>query len=1199
MKKKYVSLLVATTLVAGNIATPAYGANQTDTDNMLVALEDAINSNEVITVDSITNESIGIEADGLAKNNNTSDVQYAEDEIVNVIIELDDDSLLQTYVDEQSSVDFEEYYATDKSKAILENLEKKREEIKEKLQGIAECEVLCDYDTVINGFAISIEYGNLEKIESIKGVKRAFVSATYELDQASVSEATPDMLYSKDMIGSTSENSISYAGEGIVVAILDTGLDYEHEAFSTNFPEQVKYTKEDVQAVIDSSTLASETFAGKEFTVDDVYINSKVIYGYDYADNDTMIIPNTEAQNHGTHVAGTIAGNCDNLQGVAKDAQLMIMKVFSDNGGGATDTNILAGLDDAVALGADVINMSLGSSAGFTATEQEAVSEIYDLVTESGINLSVSAGNSYNSTYGSNYGNYPLATNPDNGIVGSPSTYAGSLSVASIENTMLANCPYFLAGEGEGAFPCVYTDNAPDEKALTTLSGTYEVVDCGMGSSMDFASVDVSGKVALIQRGEISFSDKVVNAANAGAIAVVIYNNTTGTISMSVENYLVPAVSITYDAGIQLLNLENKKVTFGEELLIDAPNEMAYQMSDFSSWGVTPDLKLKPEVTAPGGNIYSATIGGGYVNMSGTSMAAPHVSGAMAIVKGYVNEQYPDMSKVDKENLVNSLLMSTATPVVDEYGEYYSPRKTGSGLINTEKSITTKAYLTVKDNERPKAELGYNTDGIFEFEFDINNISNEELTYKLDTTVLMENLAPYNGNIVFTMSSSSLGEDATVTYENVNEDNIVSVAPNSVASVKVKIALSDGAKQFYDEYCPNGAFVDGFVQLLSQKDSVDLNMPFVGFYGDWAKVPLFDSLKSNDELEVMKATTLYDVNCQYYLGQNMFGDTGVENNKYVIAPKATITNADGTPYFSKASTITGLLRNTEKLTYTITNEANEVVSEFAYDYVRKSYYYTSLGRTLSAEDFMEEPPVFDGKDENGNYLPQGMYTITITGVVCGTNGMGTQSIQQQVYLDFEAPSVQETMLVKQDNKDYLLVSVKDNHYVAGVQLTTANGEIAITATTPVSEDTISTASVLTYDITGLADLLEDNGYDADKLSVAVVDYGLNASTKTVSIAPRYKVSFDKFLVTAKKGTSVQQLANVEAINNIGYEPEVTYISTNTKVATVDNNGVVKTKKAGTTTIMAVLPDGTRAYYKLVVTTSVKEIINSIFSWIRH
>ena len=131
---------------------------------------------------------------------------------------------------------------------------------------------------------------------------------------------------------------------------------------------------------------------------------------------------------------------------------------------------------------------------------------------------------------------------------------------------------------------------------------------------------------------------------------------------MSVENYYVPAVSVTQATGEALLALTDKVVTFGSELVKDAPNGQAYQMSDFSSLGVTPDLKLKPEVTAPVGNIYSATIGGGYVNMSGTSMAAPHVSGAMAIVKGYVNEKYPELSKVEKENLINSLLMSTATP---------------------------------------------------------------------------------------------------------------------------------------------------------------------------------------------------------------------------------------------------------------------------------------------------------------------------------------------------------------------------------------------------------------------------------------------------------------------------------------------------------------------------------------------------------
>ena len=227
-----------------------------------------------------------------------------------------------------------------------------------------------------------------------------------------------------------------------------------------------------------------------------------------------------------------------------------------------------------------------------------------------------------------------------------------------------------------------------------------------------------------------------------------------------------------------------------------------------------------------------------------------------------------------------------------------------------------------------------------------------------------------------------------------------------------------------------------------------------------------------------------------------------------------------------------------------------------------------------------------------------MYTITITGVVCGTNG-ATQSITENVYLDFEAPQVDDTVLVKQDGKDYLLVSVEDNHYVAGVQLTTVDGKVAVTKTKAISEDTIGSTTVLTYDITGLSELLANNGYESDKVAVSVVDYGLNASSKVVSIAPKYKVSFKKFVVAAKEGTTTTQVADVKSLNSIGYTPEVTYSSTNEKVATVDANGVVTAKKPGTTTIVAQLPDGTKGCYRLVVTVDVKKVFKKIFGWIRH
>jgi hypothetical protein len=157
----------------------------------------------------------------------------------------------------------------------------------------------------------------------------------------------------------------------------------------------------------------------------------KIAFGYDYADKDTDIMP--FSSEHGTHVAGIIGGYDDEIIGVAIDTQFAIMKVFSDYDEGAEDGDILAALEDSVVLKVDAINMSLGSSCGFTReVDEEYKNEVYDRIEAAGISLIVAASNDYSSGFGSEHGNTNKTDNPDSATVGSPSTYNAAFSVASI-----------------------------------------------------------------------------------------------------------------------------------------------------------------------------------------------------------------------------------------------------------------------------------------------------------------------------------------------------------------------------------------------------------------------------------------------------------------------------------------------------------------------------------------------------------------------------------------------------------------------------------------------------------------------------------------------------------------------------------------------------------------------------------------------
>lgn len=348
-------------------------------------------------------------------------------------------------------------------------------------------------------------------------MKRIFVAEQYSLPTTfGEDEYTISMTSSTGMVGADKANTLGYDGTGTIVAILDTGFMQNHEAFSV-MPTDGKYTKSDIANLLKGKLSCGVTNA------DEVYVNEKAPFAFDYAHGDT----NAEAvgQSHGVHVAGTVAGNNgDDFQGVAPNAQLMIMKIFADNSGSTGDDIILAGLDDAVKLGADSINMSLGSPAGFTEYGDEDEEEtdgyltyygVYTRAEEAGVSLMIAAGNETSSTYYNPSGTQlSLAQYPDSAIVASPSTLAAAMSVASVDNAGYYKNHIQLADGSRFAYNDAADYNTQSYyNILETLDGkTLEYVPIsGLGEEADFDGLDLTGKVALIVRGTINFDVKAAN----------------------------------------------------------------------------------------------------------------------------------------------------------------------------------------------------------------------------------------------------------------------------------------------------------------------------------------------------------------------------------------------------------------------------------------------------------------------------------------------------------------------------------------------------------------------------------------------------------------------------------------------------------------------------------------------------------------
>ncbi|AET57949.1 peptidase S8 and S53 subtilisin kexin sedolisin [Paenibacillus terrae HPL-003] len=1030
-------------------------------------------------------------------------------------------------------------------------------------------EVIYDYYMVMNAISLKVDYQQLKEIRQLPGVKNAWVASTYEKVVPKQS-MEPLMANSSGMIGSPAAIAAGYTGKGMTVAVVDTGLDWKHEAFSTHMPPSLtlKHSRQKISDILNSTDMS----AGK-VKVDDVYMDDKVPYAYDYADKDTNVIPSASSDNsHGTHVAGTIAASGDKLKGIAPDAQLMIMKVFDDINGYTNDADIIAALDDSVKMGADVINMSLGSNAGFSTAGEASKDAMYGRIENAGINLVVAAGNSYSAAYQNQSGsNLPFANEPDSSIVAAPSTYEAALSVASMVNSGISDAPYILAGDRKIIFND--TSSAADPK-IQALNRTYDYVYAGYGSTEDIRKAgDLKGKIALMSRGgQISFQEKVGAAYGAGAVAAVIFDNETGKANMDISSYYIPAVSITKEDGEFLLNLADKKLTVDEKFRTNAPNPDGYKMSEFSSWGVSPDLKLKPEITAPGENIYSTVPGNQYETMSGTSMASPHIAGAEAIVKQYVTNKLNIADAVEREKLVHTLLMNTAHPAKDEDQQYYSPRKQGAGLADVSGAVTTGAYVTVKDNERPKAELGYNKAGAYSFTFDIHSMSDEALSYDLNTAALSEKIVTKDGKSLFAQKSTDYaGKGIQVQYSGAT-DGKVTVPAHGTTSVTVKITLSDALKAQLDQATKNGTFIDGFVMLNAEK-GVNLSIPFVGFYGDWGQPRIFDGTEYGKEGYSMLGSTVYNLypGVQYLLGQNQVAialdlNWGVMPEKFAISPNS-LGNSSKIVGIS-----TGMLRNAESLKYTLTDQAGNMVKEFNYSHVPKSIYYPGSGEISWAEALLGDQPFFDGLDQNNDEVPEGIYTFKITGVVAGTNGQGTDSWTFDFAYDKTGPKLADYSIYKENDKTYLKMTIKDNHYTSGLQLTTGNGGalsnlVAIKDADEKLPDGTSVNTV-TMDITDLKDKLTKNGLPTDKISVDMFDYAFNYSSESIVLEPvgTEGITLDKEALSLVVGTTEDLKATITPVN--ATYKAITWTSSDPAVATVDTEGAITGVNAGTATITA-------------------------------
>ncbi|HEM4208833.1 TPA: S8 family serine peptidase [Streptococcus suis] len=636
-------------------------------------------------------------------------------------------------------------------------------------------------------------------------------------------EAKPQNIDSNTIITVPKVWDSGYKGEGTVVAIIDSGLDVDHDVLHISDLSTAKYKSE---KEIEAAKEAAGISYGEWF-------NDKVVFGYNYVDVNT-VLKEEDKRSHGMHVTSIATGNPTQpvagqlMYGVAPEAQVMFMRVFSDLKATTGAALYVKAIEDAVKLGADSINLSLGGANGSVVNMNENVTAAIEAARRAGVSVVIAAGN--DGTFGSGHSN-PSADYPDYGLVGAPSTARDAISVASYNNTTVGSKVINIIGlennadlnYGKSSF-----DNPEKSPVPFEIGKEYEYVYAGIGQASDFDGLDLTGKLALIKRGTITFSEKIANATAAGAVGVVIFNSRPGeaNVSMQLDDtaIAIPSVFIPLEFG-EALATNSYKIAFNNETDI-RPNPEAGLLSDFSSWGLSADGELKPDLAAPGGAIYAAINDNDYANMQGISMASPHVAGAAVLVKQYLQATYPTKSPQEIEALVKHLLMSTAKAHVNkETTAYTSPRQQGSGIIDTAAAISTGLYLTGEDGYG-SITLG-NVEDTFSFTVTLHNITNEDKTLNYSTQLTTDTVQ----NGLITLAPRLLAEIP---------GGKVTVKANSSTTVTINVDASSFAEELTG-LMKNGYYLEGFVRFTDVADGGDIvSIPYVGFRGEFQNLAVLE-----------------------------------------------------------------------------------------------------------------------------------------------------------------------------------------------------------------------------------------------------------------------------------------------------------------------------------------------------------------------
>lgn len=1058
----------------------------------------------------------------------------SKDENVTFLVVLKERALIERFAaPEIRADDLRDYILSDAGRDACDAVKKSQAVAKasiKKLVPASDLEKSMTFSAVINGLTVNAPLSSMQKLQSINGV--ASVSVLYDdmffmdndtgeeiSQESSIEEGTEESAQesteeSSEESGGTSEDESSddtdpetaaaaanlsrfievydslmgfdselpYSGEEMLIAVIDSEFDVDDGVFA-GLPEKTAISRETISNLYKNIRFNAAADKGGSA----VYVSPKIVFAYDYAEDDSST--SDEALFHGTAAAAVAAGKSGEdeklkYHGVAPEAQLALMKTSSQrrsDGKIAVKTDaFIAAVDDAAKLGADVINISLGSYDGIR--NIGTFRTIFDNLSKAGIIVSGAAGNGgYN---GCELGRMPSTSDifysaenklfDDSGVltagsvnvpikfrryitIGGSKIYYSSLnenklskiirytelkeepeesSEASDGESETAEISQEMSAEQsieqseESAEQDISTDAEvtgspedgdvseisempedpetseisepePEKEPQTVQNNRYIYVD-SYSSNTGFGDKELTDKALIINASQTDDIEKAFEQAMIRGVTSIIIVNGGMTDAVKTAKS-VPVVALDGDvSGFLLKRPEND--TF-EITLSGDPVEGTSQkeVSAFTSYCASDSQGIGARLAAPGENILAVPSRGEDAFISGTSSAAPCISGSAALIRQYLGEVLPSGIRGRRSaDITQAIMLSSCQPVRMETGSkgsavYYSPRQQGFGLINIRGAVTSGAYLTTSGDTLKALSLGDGETGEYELHFTVTNLSAEERTYKPSFAVQTDNdTYDSTGKSFNTMKPRSLTGDSLVKWMSAEGNEIKSfkLEAGESAELTAVLTIKDTTLSALKERYSEGFWIDGYLFVTDQHSSV-LSLPFSGFYGSMEGTDPFDNTIYDTEKSVTGLTSSYKA-VAFKNGGYSFADLSFSGDRLLFSKDSVRCMEDDSAY-SSAVILPDL--------YTLRTVYDMTVK--IYDSGGKQLYSENLGtyssyRHKDAHPFEQLADRTRGLREAFAKLSAGRYRYEIS--ACTKNADGTLSEPVKTSADFELDS---------------------------------------------------------------------------------------------------------------------------------------------------------------------------------------------------